>query len=85
MPADQRLEDAQGLTWRTDALARPLTLAGPIALHLVAASSATNTDWFAKIADVAPDGSESIVAEGQLRASLRALAPGSTPRNRSRR
>jgi predicted acyl esterase len=29
--------------------------------------------------DVAPDGTENIVAEGQLRASLRALAPGSTP------
>ncbi len=80
VPTDQRLESGQGLTWRTGALTRPLTLAGPIALHLVAASTATNTDWFAKISDVAPDGSESIVAEGQLRASLRALARGSTPR-----
>jgi uncharacterized protein len=78
VPTDQRLEDNQGITWRTGTLAQPLTLAGPIALHLVAASSATNTDWFAKISDVAPDGTESIVAEGQLRASLRALAPGST-------
>jgi len=78
LPTDQRLEDDQGLTWRTPPLKAPLTLAGPIALHLVAASSATNTDWFAKISDVAPDGTESIVAEGQLRASLRALARGST-------
>ena len=79
LPLDQRLEDGQGLTWRTPALAKPLTIAGPVALHLVAASSAKNTDWFVKISDVAPGGSESIVAEGQLRASLRALAPGSTP------
>jgi hypothetical protein len=79
VPTDQRLEENQGLTWRTPALTRPLTLAGPIALHLVAASSATNTDWFAKISDVTPSGQENIVAEGQLRASLRALAPGSTP------
>ena len=78
IPLDQRLEEEQGLTWRAPALSQPLTLAGPIALHLVAASSATDTDWFAKISDVAPDGSESIVAEGQLRASLRALARGST-------
>lgn len=78
VPTDQRLEEEQGLTWRTPDLTSPLTLSGPIALHLVAASSASNTDWFAKLADVAPDGSESIVAEGQLRASLRALAPGST-------
>ncbi len=80
VPTDQRLEDGQGLTWRGPSLARPLTLAGPVAVHLVAASSASDTDWFAKISDVAPDGSESIVSEGQLRASLRALAPGSTPR-----
>lgn len=79
VPTDQRLEDGQGLTWRTGALTKPLTLSGPLALHLVAASSATNTDWFAKVADVAPDGSESIVTEGQLRASLRALSSDSTP------
>jgi uncharacterized protein len=79
LPTDQRLESGQGLTWRTATLRHTLTLAGPIALRLVAASSASNTDWFAKISDVAPDGSESIVAEGQLRASLRALAHGSTP------
>jgi len=78
VPADQRLEDGQGLTWRTDAVTRPLTLSGLLALHLVAASSATNTDWFAKVSDVAPDGSESIVSEGQLRASLRALSSDST-------
>jgi hypothetical protein len=80
VPTDQRLEDGQGLTWRTSVLNRSLTLGGPIALRLVAASTATNTDWVAKLSDVAPDGTESIVAEGQLRASLRALARGSTAR-----
>jgi len=80
VPIDQRVEEEQGLTWRTPALSQPLTLDGPIALHLVASSTATDTDWFAKVSDVAPDGSQSIVAEGQLRASLRALARGSTPR-----
>ena len=80
IPIDQRVEEEQGLTWRTPALSRPLTLDGPIALHLVASSSATNTDWFAKVSDVAPDGTQSIVAEGQLRASLRALARGSSPK-----
>jgi putative CocE/NonD family hydrolase len=78
IPIDQRVEQEQGLTWRTPVLSQALTLDGPIALHLVASSSASNTDWFAKISDVAPDGTESIVAEGQLRASLRALARGST-------
>jgi putative CocE/NonD family hydrolase len=80
IPIDQRLEEEQGLTWRTPSLAAPLTLAGPVALHLVAASTASDTDWFAKISDVAPDGSQNIVSEGQLRASLRALAAKSTHR-----
>ena len=80
IPLDQRLEEEQGLTWRTPVLSAPLTLAGPIALHLVAASSASNTDWFAKVSDVAPDGTQSIVSEGQLRASLRALASKSSAR-----
>ena len=79
LPLDQRLEDGQGLTWRSGALTQPVVLDGPIALHLVASSTATNTDWYVKVSDVAPDGSESIVTEGQLRASLRQLAPGSTP------
>ena len=39
------------------------------------ASTATDTDWYAKLADVAPDGSESIITEGALRASHRALDP----------
>jgi putative CocE/NonD family hydrolase len=73
VPTDQRLEGPQGLTFRTPVLERPLRLVGPIALHLVAASTANDTDWYAKLADVAPDGSESIVTEGALRASHREL------------
>jgi putative CocE/NonD family hydrolase len=73
VPTDQRLEGANGLTFRTPVLDRPLRLTGPSALHLVAASTATDTDWYAKLADVAPDGSESIIEEGALRASHRAL------------
>jgi putative CocE/NonD family hydrolase len=73
LPTDQRLEGPQGLTFRTQPLTRPLELSGPIALRLVAASSAPDTDWHAKLADVAPDGSESIITDGSLRASHRAL------------
>jgi putative CocE/NonD family hydrolase len=73
LPTDQRLEGPHGLTFRTAVLRKPLDITGPIALHLVASSTATDTDWYAKLADVAPDGSETIITEGALRASHRAL------------
>lgn len=73
LPLDQRLEDGHGLTFRSQVLTAPLTLAGPIGLHLVALSSATDTDWIAKLADVAPDGSETLISNGYLRASHREL------------
>jgi hypothetical protein len=71
IPLDQRAADEAGLTWRTPQLSEPLALTGDSVLHLAAASSASDTDWFAKLSDVAPDGSETIITEGFLRASHR--------------
>ncbi len=73
IPTDQRLEGLQGVTFRTGALTEPLLLAGPSVLHLVASSTATDTDWIVKMADVAPDGSETIITNAYLRASHREL------------
>ncbi len=73
VPTDQRLEGPQGLTFRTAAQPAATQITGPLALHLVAASDATDTDWYAKVSDVAPDGTETFVTEGALRASHRAL------------
>lgn len=73
LPLDQRLEGPHGATFRTGVLGRALTLAGPIGLHLVASSTAADTDFYGKLADVAPDGTETIISEGALRASHRAL------------
>jgi uncharacterized protein len=73
VPTDQRAEDEQGLTWRTAPQARAERLVGPLELHLAASSTATDTDWVARLSDVAPDGSESVITEGALRASHRAL------------
>lgn len=73
VPLDQRTAEEAGLTWRTPSLGKPLRLTGGGVLHLVAASSADDTDWFAKLSDVAPGGGESIITEGFLRASHRQL------------
>jgi len=73
IPTDQRLETGQGITWRSEVLSEPMTLMGPSALHLVAASTTTDTDWIVKLSDVAPDGSESVITNGYLRASHREL------------
>ncbi|HEX7354180.1 MAG TPA: CocE/NonD family hydrolase [Mycobacteriales bacterium] len=75
VPTDQRLEDGHGLTWRTAPVTAPVTIAGPTELHLVASSTSTDTDWIAKLADVAPDGSETLISSGYLRASQRQLDP----------
>lgn len=75
VPTDQRLEGPNGLTFRTAELDAPMTLAGPIALRLEASSTATDTDFHAKLSDVAPDGTETLVTEGALRASHRAVDP----------
>jgi len=75
IPTDQRLEDAQGLTFRTDVLDAPLSLIGPLSMHLVATSGANDTDWIVKLADVAPSGAETLITNGYLRASHRELDP----------
>lgn len=73
LPTDQRLEGLQGLTYRSEVLEAPMTLAGPSMLHLVASSTARDTDWVVKMADVGPDGSETLITNGYLRASHREL------------
>jgi putative CocE/NonD family hydrolase len=80
VPTDQRAEEGQGLTWRSAPASVPQRLIGPVQLHLRASSTATDTDWVAKLSDVGPDGSETIITEGGLRASHRAIDPArSTP------
>jgi uncharacterized protein len=73
VPTDQRLEEEQGLTWRTAPVHERQRLVGPIQLHLVASSTADETDFVARLCDVAPDGSETVITEGALRGSHRAL------------
>ncbi len=68
-PLDQRpLEERPDvLVYSSEPLVEPLEVTGPLSLVLHAASSAPDTDFVAKLCDVAPDGVSRILAEGVLR------------------
>ena len=72
---DQRLDDALGLTYTTGAQTRPLHLAGPSELRFWAITEASDMAWVARLSDVAPDGSETPITQGWLRASMRHVDP----------
>jgi predicted acyl esterase len=73
--SDQRVDDLQGLTFTTPALAKPLRLAGPSELRFWATTEASDMAWVVRLSDVAPDGSEAPVTQGWLRASFRHVDP----------
>jgi putative CocE/NonD family hydrolase len=71
------------LIFSTPILEEDVEVTGEIAATLYAASSATDTDWWMKLVDVAPDGKAYIVTQGLARARYRtsrtepkALVPG---------
>jgi putative CocE/NonD family hydrolase len=72
-PWDQRSAEQRDdvLVFTTDALQDPLEVTGPISMKLYAASTARDTDWTAKLVDVAPDGFARNVQDGVVRARYR--------------
>jgi uncharacterized protein len=68
---DQGLDEPHGLTFTTPALGEPLALAGPSELRFWAITEASDMAWVVRLADVAPDGSATLVGQGWLRASFR--------------
>lgn len=70
---DERVNELQELTYTTPALAQPLTINGPINVHLVAESPLQrNVPLTVRLTDVAPDGTSTQITAGWLLASLRA-------------
>lgn len=59
------------LTWTSDPLEEALDMVGDIELRLVAAATASDTAWIAKLQDVSPDETVTDITAGWLRASLR--------------
>lgn len=72
-PMDQRpVEKRQDvLVFTTEPMKETVEVTGPVTLTLYAATTAKDTDWTAKLVDVAPDGFARNVQEGILRARYR--------------
>jgi predicted acyl esterase len=65
----------KGLGWVTPPLAKDTVIAGPSSLDLRLKSSARDTDLQVTLSEVRPDGRETYVQNGWLRASHRKLDP----------
>jgi hypothetical protein len=72
-PKDQRaIEQREDvLVYTSPFLSAPLAIAGPVKMHLTAATDGPDTDWMVKLVDVYPNGFAMPVAEGILRARFR--------------
>ncbi|WP_436698083.1 CocE/NonD family hydrolase [Nocardioides sp. BYT-33-1] len=72
-PVDDRASTTREgvLCYTTEPLAEPLDVVGWVRCHLVASSSAPDTDWHVRLVDVHPDGSARFLCHGALRARFR--------------
>ena len=72
-PRDQRLVEERDdvLVYSTPPLDHDVEVTGPVGLELFASSSAVDTDFTAKLLDVAPDGTAINITDGILRARYR--------------
>jgi putative CocE/NonD family hydrolase len=73
---DERPNEVQELTYTTPVLDKPVTINGPINVHLVAQSvDGQNMPFTVRVTDVAPSGASTQLSAGWLLASLRATSP----------
>jgi uncharacterized protein len=72
-------ERADVLVFTGNPLTSPLEVTGPVKAVLYAASSATDTDWTAKLVDVHPDGRAFNLCDGILRARYRDQPTAASP------
>ena len=73
IPTDQREVEKRPdvLVYTTPSLTAPIEVTGPIEVRLWMSSSATDTDFTAKLTDVFPDGTSRMLTDGILRARYR--------------
>jgi putative CocE/NonD family hydrolase len=72
-PWDQRAAERRDdvLVFTSEPLTAPLEVTGPIVMKLYASTTARDTDWTAKLVDVAPDGFARNVQDGIVRERYR--------------
>ncbi len=72
-PMDQRALDTRSdvMVFTTQPLTTPVEVIGRVAAHLWVSTSATDTDFFATLCDVYPDGRAFNLCEGRLRTRFR--------------
>jgi putative CocE/NonD family hydrolase len=72
-PWDQRAAERRDdvLVFTSEPLSEPLEVTGPITMTLYASTTARDTDWTAKLVDVAPDGFARNLQDGIVRARYR--------------
>ncbi len=64
-------QDPNLLVYTSEVLKQDVVVAGPISVHLVASTSARDTDWTAALTDVTPDGKSIGFCQGIIRARFR--------------
>ena len=67
---DMALAEPLGLTFTTEPFAAPVQAAGPASVELVLSSTSPETDLYAVLADVWPDGSSHPMAAGRLKSDF---------------
>ncbi len=80
-PYDQRETESREdvLVYSTPELTQDVEVTGPITVHLWATSSATDTDFVARLVDVYPNGYAQNLTDGIIRARYRTFPQGEKP------
>lgn len=69
--ADNRIAESNALTFTSPAVNEPVSINGPINVHLNAVFDKPDGFYSVVISDVAPDGTSTVVSTGSMTASLR--------------
>ncbi|MFW0795393.1 CocE/NonD family hydrolase [Gordonia sp. CPCC 205515] len=76
--SDARFQERGGLSFTTEPVTESTTISGAMNLRLNVATTAHEAIWAVTVNDVAPDGTSTVLTNGALSSSNRALDPSSS-------